>query len=63
MSYELVVKSKEGWINIGNAKFTSLLKALEYKELVSSELEKDKPGFSRDNLFIVKSEVVNNAQQ
>lgn len=60
MSYEVVVNSREGWINIANAKFTSITKANEYLELVFNELQNDIPNFSRDSLYIVKSEVMNN---
>lgn len=59
MSYEVVVNSREGWINIANAKFTSITKANEYLELVFNELQNDIPTFSRDSLYIVKSEVMN----
>lgn len=59
MSYEVVVNSREGWINIANAKFTSITKANEYLELVFNELQNDIPNFSRDSLYIVKSEVMN----
>jgi len=58
MSYEVVVNSREGWINIANAKFTSITKANEYLELVFNELQNDIPTFSRDSLYIVKSEVM-----
>ena len=58
MSYEVVVDSREGWINIANAKFTSITKANEYLELVFNELQNDIPTFSRDSLYIVKSEVM-----
>jgi hypothetical protein len=59
MPYEVVVNSREGWINIANAKFTSITKANEYLELVFNELQNDIPNFSRDSLYIVKSEVMN----
>lgn len=59
MAYEVVVNSREGWINIANAKFTSITKANEYLELVFNELQNDIPNFSRDSLYIVKSEVMN----
>lgn len=58
MSYEVVVNSREGWINIANAKFTSITKANDYLESIFRELQNDIPNFSRDNLYIVKSEVM-----
>lgn len=58
MSYEVVVNSREGWINIANAKFTSITKANEYLELIFNELQNDIPTFSRDSLYVVKSEVM-----
>jgi len=60
MPYEIVVNSREGWINIANAKFPSSLKAKEYLESILHELQNDIPTFSRDSLYIVKSEVLNN---
>ena len=59
MPYEVVVNSREGWINIANAKFTSQTKANDYLESIFRELQNDIPNFSRDSLYIVKSEVMN----
>jgi len=58
MPYEVVVNSREGWINIANAKFPSSLKAKEYLESIFRELQHDIPNFSRDSLYIIKSEVL-----
>jgi hypothetical protein len=58
MSYEVVVNSREGWINIANAKFKTITKANEYLELIFNELQNDIPTFSRDSLYVVKSEVM-----